>query len=355
VTAAITESAETDAWPVEQSVRYQLFQLLRLLETHSPSAPALGGSGPARDERIRLRPSTGLGFPCTETVAVETKHSPEGVARTIVTANISGLYGVGSPLPRSYAQQVLLQEEGEPQQRDFLDLIHHRVLSLWYRAFRHQRYELSFDCRGDDPLSRSLLDFIGISGTATIEELGTEPLRLLRYLGLFAARTRTAQGLTTLLYEELQIPIRVESAPMRWITLPKDQWPKLSSKPQERAALGRDLVIGSRHLDRMTSLRIHIGPVTYRTLLDLCPGRPLHARLRALARCYLRQSLDLTLAVQVPKAEMANQRIGRPQPGVLGRPAVVGSPQQDPVVIVIPASISAPSPRAERSEVHASR
>ena len=336
-------------------MRYQLFQLLRLLESRTPSGPPLGGSGPARDERIRLRPSTGLGFPCTETVAVETKQSPEGTARTIVTANITGLYGVGSPLPRSYAQQVLLQDDVEPQQRDFLDLIHHRVLSLWYRAFRHQRYELSFDQRGDDPLSRSLLDFIGISGTATADELGTEPLRLLRYLGLFAARTRTAQGLTTLLHEELQLPIRVESAPLRWMTLPKDQWPKLSSKPQERAALGRDLVIGSRHLDRMTSLRIHIGPVSYDTLLNLCPNGPLQARLVSLARCYLRQPLDLTLAVQIPKAEMAKQRLGGAQPGVLGRPSVVGSPQQDPVVIVIPANMSDPSPRAERTEVHASR
>lgn len=329
-------TAATEDVPSQEIFRYQLFQLLRLLEARHPNAPHLGGSGPARDERIRLRPSTGLGFPCTETVSLEAQLSPYGILRSIVTANITGLYGVGSPLPRSYAQQVLLQQDEQPQQRDFLDLIHHRVLSLWYRAFRHQRYELSFDSQGHDPLSQALLDFIGISKTATKDTLGTEPLQLLRYLGLFAARTRTAVGLATLLADELGLPIRVESAPLRWITLPKSNWPKLSSKPNERAALGRDAVIGSRHLDRMTSLRLHIGPVSYAQLLELWPGGSLYQRLHALARFYLRQPLDLTLWVQVPKGELTTLRLGGSQPGRLGRPSVIGIPQRDPVVFVIP-------------------
>ena len=314
---------------------YQLFQLLRLLEAQHPDAPELGGAGPARDEKIRLRPSTELGFPYTETVGQKTERHPDGTLRTVVTANITGLYGVGSPLPRSYAHQILLDQDDRPQQRDFLDLIHHRVLSLWYRAFRRQRYEQSFDDEGRDPLSRALLDFLGIPESATAEELGCEPLRLLRYLGLLLARTRTAAGLTEILSQELELPLRVESAPLRLITLPKEQWPRLTQDPRERAALGRDLVIGSRHLDRMTSLRLHIGPVSYKTLLELWPGAPLHRRLGALARFYLRQPLELTLHVQVPRSEVARLRLGGPQPGVLGRPSVVGPPQQDPVVFVI--------------------
>ena len=76
--------------------------------------------------------------------------------------------------------------------------------------------------------------------------------------------------------EELELPIRIESAPLRWVALPKEQWPRLSARAH--AVLGRDIVIGSRHLDRMTSLRLHIGPVSYPTLLDLWPGAPLHRR-----------------------------------------------------------------------------
>lgn len=320
-----------------ESFRYQLFQLLRILEASTPSAPRLGERGPARDERIRLRPSTSLGFPCAETVDVAEHISPEGTPRTVVTANITGLYGVGSPLPRSYAHQILLEEDAQPQQRDFLDLIHHRLLSMWYRAWRHHRYEHSFREDGTDTLSRALLDLIGVSPQATADDLGIEPVRLLRYLGLFVGHTRPASGLETLLCEELELPVRVEAAPLRRVALPKEQWPRLSSHSSN--SLGRDVVIGTRHLDRMTSLRLHVGPVSYATLLALWPGKSLHHRFVALARFYLRQPLDLELHVQVPAAEMARTRLGGPQPSPLGLPACAGPPQRDPVVFVIAAPL----------------
>lgn len=319
--------------------RYQLFQLLRILEARTPTAPRLGERGPARSERIRLRPSTSLGFPCAETVEVAEHLDASGGTQTLVTANITGLYGVGSPLPRSYAHQLLLQDADLPQQRDFLDLLHHRLLSLWYRAWRQHRYEQTFRDEGSDALSRSLLDLLGVSPATTAQELGTEPVRLLRYLGILVGHTRPAAGLETLLSEELNLPVRVESAPLRWVSLPKEQWPRLlASTP---AALGRNAVVGSRHLDRMGSLRLHIGPVDYKTLLELWPRAQLHLRLVALARFYLRQPLELELHVQVPACEIQRMRLGGAQPGALGRPACVGPPQQDPVVFVIPAALSA--------------
>jgi type VI secretion system protein ImpH len=332
-----------------ESWRYQLFQLLRILEANTPTAPRLGERGPARDERIRLRPSTSLGFPCAETVDIAEHIDPQGKPRTVVTANITGLYGVGSPLPRSYPHQILLQEDEQPQQRDFLDLLHHRLLSIWYRSWRQHRYEHSFRTDGSDPLSRALLDFIGVPPDATADDLGVEPVRLLRYLGLFVGHTRPAAGLETLLGEELELPLRVEEAPLRWVSLPKDQWPRLSSR--SNSVLGRDVVIGTRHLARMTSLRLHIGPVRYATLLALWPDASLHRRLVALARFYLRQPLDLELHVEVPAAEVARTQLGGPQPSPLGLPASAGPPQRDPVVFVIAAPLRSPSAGANQKGV----
>lgn len=338
----------SSAQPVQltaESWRYQLFQLLRILEANTPTAPRLGERGPAREERIRLRPSTSLGFPCAETVDISQHIDPQGQPRTVVTANITGLYGVGSPLPRSYPHQILLHADDQPQQRDFLDLLHHRLLSIWYRAWRHHRYEHSFRSDGTDPLSRALLDFIGVPPSATADELGIEPVRLLRYLGLFVGHTRPASGLQTLLGEELELPLSVEVAPLRWVALPPEQWPRLRS--QSSSALGRDIVIGTRHLDRMTSLRLHIGPVNYTMLLALWPGAALHRRLIALARFYLRQPLDLELHVQVPASEIAHTQLGGRQPSPLGRPSCAGPPSQDPVIFVIAAPL-----RSSSSDVH---
>lgn len=337
------ENPEPPAPPTgltQEAWRYQLFAALRILEAQSPQAPRLGERGPARLESIRLRPSTSLGFPCTQTAQVA-EHHGSSTKQTQVTANITGLYGVGSPLPRSYAHQILLQEDEQPQQRDFLDLLHHRLLSIWYRAWKQHRYEQSYALDGSDTLSRALLDYLGVPPDASDEAIGTAPLRLLRYLGLLTAHARPGSGLATLLKEELELPLTVEAAPLRWVSLPKDQWPRLPMPTG--TALGRDLVIGTRHPDRMTSLRLHIGPVSYQTLLSLWPGAALHRRLCALSLFYLRQPLDLELFVAVPAHEVGRAQIGGGQPSALGRPACAGPPSTDPVIFIIPAKLSPPS------------
>lgn len=331
--------------------RYQLFQLLRLLEAGGLEAPRLGERGPARAEAIRLRPSTSLGFPCAEVVELSQQPGLDGKARTLITANMTGLYGVGSPLPRSYAHQILLQDDEQPQQRDFLDLLHHRLLSVWYRAWCQNRYEQSFRSDGSDLLSRALLDLLGIAPETSAADLGTEPLRLLRYLSLLLLHTRPVAGLETLLAQELELPIRIEALPLRWVLLAQNQWLRLSA--QSPRALGRDVVIGSRHLDRMGSLRLHIGPVSYKTLLGLWPDAPLHRRLYALSRFYLRQPLDLELHVQVPAAEVMRLRLGGDdsQRGALSRPQSLGAPQSDPVVFVISKTLASKPPDASKKEV----
>lgn len=336
---------------IEGVQRYQLFQLLRLLEAHYAGSPLLGDRGPAREERIRLRPSTSLGFAATEVVAMAEQFQSHMPRRALITTNLPGVYGAGTPLPLSYAHQVLLEEEDYPQLRQFLDLFHHRVLSLWYRARKRHRHEQSFRPEGSDPLSIALLDLIGVPKGATAELLGTDPVRLLRYMGLFLVRTRPVRGLEVLLNEELGLDVSIEQCPTRWVTLGRDQWCRLSTDPQHRGALGRDIVIGSRRQDRMGELRLNLGPVSYATLLDLWPGAMLYRRLVALARFYLRQPLDLRLHVRVPASEMGRTQIGGTRPSRLGRPACAGQPKQDPVSFVIPVTLVMPPPGPPAKEV----
>lgn len=318
--------------------RYQFFQALRLLESALAGA-RLGERGPYRQERLRLRPSTSLGFPTAEVVEVTSYQAADGTPGALVTTNLPGLYGAGSPLPRSYAHQILLEDEEQPQTRQFLDLIHHRLLSLWYRTWKHCRYEQSYHPDGSDMLSRALLDLVGVSPQTPSEELGIEPVRLLRYLSLLLPRTRPVEGLQVLLNEELALPIGVEQAPARELVLPREQWFRMSSRPQDGGGcLGRDVVIGSRRIDRQSMIRLHIGPLLYSTFLQLLPGGSLLNRLIALCRFYLRQPLDLSLHIRVPASEVVRTKLGAGG-GRLGWPTSAGPPKTDPVCFSIEASL----------------
>ena len=330
----------------QPAYRYQFFQALRLLESALAGAP-IGERGPYQNERLRLRPSTSLGFPTAEVVEVASYDGADGQPGSLVTTNLPGLYGSGSPLPRSYAHQILLEEDEQPQTRQFLDLLHHRLLSIWYRTWKHCRYEQSYKPDGSDLLSRALLDLLGISPETPEEEIGIAPVRLLRYLSLLLPRTRPVEGLQVLLTEELALPIVIEQAPERELVLPPEQWFRLASRPQDGGGcLGRDVVIGSRRIDRQSLIRLHIGPIPYSTFLQLVPSGNLLNRLIALCRFYLRQPLDLSLHVSVPASEVIRAKLGTAG-GRLGWPVSAGPPRTDPVCFAISASLGrdAPPPR----------
>jgi type VI secretion system protein ImpH len=343
MTAAVREP---DALPLP-ATHYALFPLLRRLEALHAGSPRLGERGPAHKEAIRLRPNTSLGFPPGEVVHLE--HVGKYETRSIVTTNLPGLYGSGSPLPRSYAHQILLEDEEQPQQREFLDLLlHHRIYSLWYRGWKRQRYEQGFDQAGRDPLSRSLLDAIGLRPDTPEEQLGVAPVRLLRYLGLLLNRTRPLAGLQVLLQEELGLPLTIEATPERVRTLPKESWCRLSADPQQGGSLGRDLIVGAKRVDRLGALRLHIGPVPYAQLAALWYGGAQQQRLVALSRFYLRQPLDLIVSIAVPANQIPRQRLGAGGGG-LGRPLSLGSPAQDPVLFVLHTSLAIYPQKTERA------
>ena len=330
---------------------YALFPLLRRLESLDPDSPRIGERGPAAQESIRIRPNTSLGFPTSEVVHLE--HCGQYRIRAVITTNLPGLYGSGSPLPRSYVHQILLDQDEQPQQREFLDLLlHHRLYSLWYRGWKRQRYEQGFATGGTDALSRALLDAIGLQPETPAEQVGVPPVQLLRYLGWLLGRTRPLAGLTILLQQETGLPLRIEQLPERWRTLSSEHWYRLTSAPQQGGVLGRDIVIGARRIDRMGALRVLVGPVSHAQLQALWYGGPLHAQLVALCRFYLRQPLDLILTIAVPASQIPRVRLGAQGAapgGGLGRPSCMGLPQQDPVIFVLNTSLSMPPPHTARA------
>ena len=280
---------------------YDFFQLVCLLEARF--ATELGGKGPAKAENIRLRPSTSLAFPTSDVAAV--RHLKNG--RIQVEANFMGLYGVTSPLPRSYVEQIRWDEKEFPQIREFLDIIHHGILSLFYRTWRRHRYEQSFRFDAQDRISRLLLGLAALRPEDSAEQYGMEPGRALRYLGMLIQRTRPLAGLCTLLKEELPWTVaKVESCTPRWIPLPEEARVRLSR--QGKAQLGKDILVGTRCLDRQGQMSITLGPVNRQQFLDLLPGGPGQARIRALVRLYARQPLDICLRVLVPRQELDDDR-----------------------------------------------
>jgi type VI secretion system protein ImpH len=284
------------------------FQLVQLLERyHRPSTP-VGGIGPAVGEVIRFRPESSLAFPAADVSRLE--NMSEVPNRFQITTTFFGLYGTTSPLPAFYSEQILWREQTGDNQtaRDFLDLFHHRLLSLLYRSWLKYRYHLQFQPGGIDEVSQRVFALIGF-GTEGLQrrEQGVPSVRLLRYAGLLTQRPRSASALEGILSDEFGgIPVRVDQCVGRWTTIKPEQRSRLGG---HHAGLGQSCLLGEQVNGRSGYFRISLGPLSYEDFQRFFPGEDHFRHLHFLVRLFVGNALAFDVELVLYGTEVPALRL----------------------------------------------
>jgi len=287
---------------------FSFFQVVRLLEASRPERPTIGHRGPVREEAVRLRPALSFGFPGSDVAAVDRMDRAEGDGPPYrVTVNFMGLYGVSSPLPAFITEDILAEDPDDAPQREFLDLFHHRLISLFYRCWRKYRHQVGYQAGGRDETTGRLYALAGLGMPELREDLGLDRERVLAYLGLLALRGRSPAKIAGVLSDYLGgVPVAVEPFVPRTVRL----GPKARNHIGVRhCRLGRDFVLGAKVRDIAGKFRVVLGPMSLARLRRHLPGAPDHAPVRGLVRLMLREPLafDVTLrlkADEVPRWDL---------------------------------------------------
>lgn len=258
--------------------RHGFFQLLRLLRLHL-------GDDAAFRAGVRVRPSLNLAFPKADVETVEL--DDEGVWR--VEANFFGLYGVTSPLPTFYTEDLIDEaSQGQSSTRDFLDLIHAALYPLLFRAWEKYRLWLRIAEHHDQTQLDRLYALVGLHGRDS-----AHAATLLPYAGVFSWRPRSALGLQSLLSGVLGgVPVQVEPCIEREISIPHSGRMQLG---QQASMLGDDTVLGQRVRDRAGNLAIVIGPLPADMFMTLLPGAAGFERCEQVLKHYLEAPLRCAL------------------------------------------------------------
>jgi len=317
---------------------WSFFQLVRALTATAPGALLPGGEGPARGENVRFRPALSLGFASSGIAGVERLEDDDGEGapspRWRVTVNFMGIYGPASPLPNHFTEDFIERgEDGDPA-RDFVDLFHHRMISLFYRAWEKYRYPLRYRRGGRDPLTRRMLSLAGL-GTPGMEDGARLPLPpLLRSAGLLADNHRSAAGLECFLRVQLGLErVRVEPCAPRRARIPHAQRLALG---RDGVRLGRTTVLGERIADRAGSFRIVVGPLRLAAYRRFLPGGEDLARLVRLTRLYVRDPLDFSIVLRLEASEAPALRLGAGESLPLGWASWVSPTGRDECVARVP-------------------
>lgn len=279
--------------------QFGFFQAVQLLHRLIPDTVAVGELGPPEREPVRFHHDPELIFHAGDVSAIDVKETSSGL-RAVMTTTFLGLTGAASPLATVFAEDVLRAEaQDQNSLRNFYDLFHHRLISLFYRTWKKYRFTAGFRLDGSDVFTRRMLTFVGVDFAAPSKR-GLEPLQLLALTPLMSTRTRPLRTLGIVLDLVLpKIPISVETFVLREVAIREDDRAVLRG---HNNVLGQTFVIGRQVLDRSGRFRVVLGPVDFAMFQELMPGGARHAKLRDVilqfSPLHLEAELEVVLGTQ---------------------------------------------------------
>ncbi len=291
---------------LKEGHRFTFFQAVYILEKYCSSIGKIanvGRQGPASNECIRFKPDVSLAFPISDIVSIEKTEAEDGYTpKFIMTTSFLGLYGSNSPLPDFYAEDILQADPEETNVRDFLDIFHHRLISLFYRCWLKYRYYIQYLPNGEDEFSKQIFSLIGMGMPELREQLGIPAVNLLRYVGLFTQQNRSASGLERLLSDYFDgIPVNIEQCIGRWVKISIEDQTFLG---KSNSQLGTKISIGEIVFDRSGKFRITIKIPNYQTFKRFLPNGDYFQSIREIASAYLSAPLDYEVELILPKNEV---------------------------------------------------
>lgn len=269
---------------------FEFFQLIRLLQRMYPDRDAVGGWSDPRGEVARMYVPPSLAFPPSEVARVELtpasarrKRNERSPAR--VGVRFLGLTGPQGVLPHSYTEHAAGRSRARDTAfRDFLDLFHHRILSLFYRAWEHHHTAVATERGDEDRVHAHLLDLIGAGNPVGQRQSTLHRNTLAYYAGLLALRTRPALGLAQLVSDYFGVTTTVEQFIGEWRMLPDGGQLCLDDDGAD-GCLGQ-AVIGNAVYDPHARVRLRLGPLSRKQFDAFLPQGSHHGLLQALARYY---------------------------------------------------------------------
>ncbi|MCA9689010.1 MAG: type VI secretion system baseplate subunit TssG [Nannocystaceae bacterium] len=225
---------------------------------------APGGRGPASAESLRLLHDPALAFRATDVSEARARGE-----RVELVTTFLGLTGVVSPLPSYVAEEVLQEDAQAPARRDFLDIFHHRLLSLLYRLVGKYDWSRQYVRGARDPWSQRVLALI-----ARGDDDHFPAWRSLRLAPLLYARAPTAARLQVALADVLAPAL--DGATVS-ITQFVGAWVSFDSAQQMRLGvanthLDSSALLGNQSYQCTSQFRVVLRPLSGESFRRFLPG-----------------------------------------------------------------------------------
>lgn len=252
------------------------------------------------EEKIRFKANYELSYSAT---SVSNVGRLDNDTFETLLVNFLHLMGAEGTLPQHYTKLVINRiKQRDYALADFIDMFHHRLVSLFYRAWTKYRLVPQLEAYHLVSQSDPITDLINALAAAKNNPLSSQQY----YSGHFSKRIRSANALEALLNDYLRQPVTVEQHVGSWLPLDEENLSQLQCRGNDRIRLGQGIMIGRRAWSVQSKIAIHINDLSFSQYKAITPGTTQYEALAQLIRNYTPHhiSIDLFFYVHTQQARI---------------------------------------------------
>jgi type VI secretion system protein ImpH len=245
--------------------RHGFLALLRRIGADTRIDP-VGTARRPQAEPFRLGQQPSLAFAPREIAGVG-----EANGRLKVRLFGLGMLGPNGPLPIHVTEIARDREDSRHDATlvNFLDIFHHRYLTLLYRAWASAQAAAGMDRRGNERFSFYIASLTGLD-TAEIDGRRLPSHAYLSASAHLVREARDPDGLRATLARYFGVPVAIEEYVFHWIDVDPAEHSYLG-KPGTPSTMAQGAMLGEQAPDRQHRFRIVIGPLDMAGYLRFTP------------------------------------------------------------------------------------
>lgn len=288
---------------------FDFFQAVRRIESTHPAMPRIGRSNQPKSDPVRFCQNVSLAFAPTSLASYEAATEQDPAKMSV---NFFGLLGPSGPMPLTMTEYVFdrLHNYKDPTLASFLDIFHHRMISLFYRAWACNQQTVCHDRKDEDRFAAYIGSMLGIGDDSLQDRDALPDVAKLHYSGHLACQSKNAEGLREILADYFEIPVDIHEFIGRWIDLPEEYRCYLGTSPSS-ARLGSTSILGGRFWECQQAFRITFGPMDFSEYLHFLPGSESVRRVISWVRNYVGDQFKWELQLILKAVEVPGVCLGR--------------------------------------------
>ncbi len=299
--------------------RFSFFRAVDILENLSPGRKPFGKTLAPGEEAVRFSSKPGLSFPPSDISKIENKDSEKPVDMEVT---FMGLVGPSGVLPHCYNEQVIERIlEKDYGLKSFYDIFHHRLISLFYMAWKKYRLAENYLPGAKDKNSSCILSLTGLGTPGLLESIGLPDKSLAYYCsGLLSRGVPSACAVEAAVGYLTDVPVDIHQFIEQLLPLSPGDRTRIGTA---NARLGTDAVCGGYIKDCLSKFRVNLGPMEYGRYIRFLPGGEMLRSVFALVKYMAGIEYEFEVRVILRRDEVPSCILGEGHP-LLGETTWIG-------------------------------